>query len=258
MKKKKKSLKLGFWIAIAIVLILALVVVKTIYFPASTGNETTNDTENNSDEVPIITGDTVVEADESTEETDESTEETDESTEETEVDTEVVEEVTTVVVDEGDLVSFPNLKAVDPDGDALTIEFSEPLDSDGTWQTEEGDAGQYDVTITISDGIDSVSEDIMLVVESINKAPTILTNEIVIVDEGELVVLEVDATDPEDDPVEISFSGWMDENTKQTTYDDAGTHKVTIMASDGEKEAKTEIIVVVNNVNRKPTFVSII
>ena len=37
---------------------------------------------------------------------------------------------------EGALVAFPNLKAVDPDGDKITYSFSAPLDAQGRWRTK--------------------------------------------------------------------------------------------------------------------------
>ena len=40
----------------------------------------------------------------------------------------------------------------DVDGDALTLSYSEPFNADGTWQTEVGDAGEYDIIISANDG----------------------------------------------------------------------------------------------------------
>lgn len=42
--------------------------------------------------------------------------------------------------------------ANDPDKDELTYTFSEPLNAEGQWQTEVGDAGIYPVSVTVSDG----------------------------------------------------------------------------------------------------------
>ncbi len=52
----------------------------------------------------------------------------------------------------------------DPDGDNLTVNISEPLGSDGFWQTVESDAGNYTVTISASDGKKNSSETFMLFV----------------------------------------------------------------------------------------------
>ena len=156
-------------------------------------------------------------------------------------------------VTEGNLVSFPNLKAVDPDGDPITYTFTSPLDEKGNWQTSEGDAGEYVITITASDGKNEVSQDIKLVVKMANALPTItLSSTAITVDEGETISLDAQAQDADNDEVTLTFSGWMDSATRETTFDDAGTHTVTITASDGKGESTQEVTITVNNVNRAP------
>jgi len=164
------------------------------------------------------------------------------------------EELPTKRVTEGDLVSFPNLKAVDPDGDPITYTFTSPLDATGRWQTKEGDAGERIVTITASDGKNEVSQQVKIIVEAKNKAPTITLSspKEITVQEGDTVKIEATAVDPDQDPVTLTFSGWMETPERKTTYDDAGTHTVTLTASDGTKEAAEEVTVIVENVNRAP------
>lgn len=159
-------------------------------------------------------------------------------------------------VKEGDLVSFPNLQATDPDGDPITYTFTAPLDANGQWQTRVGDAGDHVVTITASDGKNEVSQQVKIIVEALNKAPTItLTSpKEITVDEGATVKIEAQAIDPDNDPVTLTFSGWMDSAERKTTFDDAGTHAVTITASDGKTEVTEEITVIVTNVNRAPAL----
>jgi hypothetical protein len=160
---------------------------------------------------------------------------------------------------EGDLVNFPNLKAVDPDGDPITYTFTAPLDATGRWQTREGDAGEHVITITASDGKNEVSQQVKIIVETKNKAPTITLSspKQITVKEGETVQINAEARDPDDDPVTLAFSGWMDKPTRKTTYEDAGTHTVTITASDGKKQTTEEITVTVENVNRAPELAEI-
>lgn len=162
-------------------------------------------------------------------------------------------------VTEGELVSFPNLKAVDPDGDPITYTFTAPLDATGRWQTREGDAGEHVVTITASDGKNKVSQQVKIVVEAKNKAPTITLSspKEITVQEGDTVEIKAEARDPDEDPVTLTFSGWMDKATRKTTYDDAGTHTVTITATDGKKETTEEVTVTVENVNRAPELTEI-
>ncbi len=76
----------------------------------------------------------------------------------------------------------------------------------------------------------------------------------VIVDETETVILRPLAFDPEGKEITFTFSGWMNSEVKQTTYDDEGTYEVTITATDGFNELKQTIEITVNNVNRPPVF----
>tara|TARA_Y100000310_G_C20701635_1_gene830531 strand:+ start:2755 stop:4092 length:1338 start_codon:yes stop_codon:yes gene_type:complete len=165
-----------------------------------------------------------------------------------------VTELPRKIVTEGDFVNFPNLRAVDPDGDAITYTFSEPLNDQGEWKTQVGDAAEYKITISASDGENEVTQDVILVVLSKNKAPSISLSDSIIVDEGQTVVLEPKVSDPEGEEVSVSYSGWMTSASKQTGFNDAGTFSVTVTASDGIMTSTADVSVVVNNVNRKPVL----
>lgn len=168
-----------------------------------------------------------------------------ESLEEPEI-TEITKEVT-----EGELVSFPNLAAKDPDNDTITYEFTSPM-KNGTWQTKDGDAGTYYVNITATDGKARVTKTVKILVNERNRPPELNVKSPVTVKEGEKVVLSVNATDKED--LTISYSGWMDTSTKETGYQDAGEYSVTVTATDGTNVVSKEIRVIVENVNRPPVF----
>lgn len=153
---------------------------------------------------------------------------------------------------EGDLVSFPNLKAEDPDGDPITYTFSKPLNDKGEWQTEEGDAGEYKVIITASDGKSQVSQQVIIAVETKNKPPVMEELDDVAVKEGETVNLDLDVEDPEGEPVTVSYSGWMTSATKKAGFDEAGTYEVIITATDGKNTVSQTVAVTVGDVNRAP------
>ncbi len=155
---------------------------------------------------------------------------------------------------EGELVSFPNLKATDPDGDPLSYKFSEPLNASGMWQTKIGDAGEYNITITASDGKNEATKKLLLVVLGKNKAPELSGLEDITVDEGATVELKPKATDADGDNVTISYDGWMKSAKYATTYTDAGKHQVTVTATDGKTTASKTITITVNNVNRAPVM----
>lgn len=168
------------------------------------------------------------------------------------------EGIPTKTVTEGELVSFPNLKATDPDGDKITYTFTPPLDSVGKWQTKVGDAGEYRVTITASDGKNSVSQVVIVQVNPKNKPPVIkLASNEIKVKEGESVKLNAQISDPDGDKVSITYDGWMTSPTKATGYNDAGTHEAGIIASDGMATTRETITVIVENVDRAPILSAI-
>ncbi|MBW2999867.1 PKD domain-containing protein [Candidatus Woesearchaeota archaeon] len=177
--------------------------------------------------------------------------EEEEEVEEEEVEEEEEEDLPTIKVMEGELVKL-KLSGTDPDGDPIEYAFSEPLDEDGEWQTEEGDGGEYVVTIVASDGKTTSSKKIKIVVESLNEPPEMDEIDDITVDEGETVELEVFAEDPEGEELTVEVSGWMDSLTKDTNYDDGGTYTVTVTVSDGEKSVSQDVTVTVNEKNRAP------
>ena len=168
-------------------------------------------------------------------------------------------DVTTITVTEGDLVSFPNLKVDDPDGDPVTFTFTKPLDRKGEWQTKLGDAGTYEIRITASDGEERITETVMIVVEALNVAPRLGVEDTLRVDEGEVLRIDSKITDPDGDTFSVEYSGWMTSNTKAIGYDDSGTHDVTITATDSNgNTAAKEVTIIVRNVNRPPKFERIV
>ncbi|MFH1510702.1 MAG: hypothetical protein ABIF10_03345 [Candidatus Woesearchaeota archaeon] len=156
------------------------------------------------------------------------------------------------VVKEGELVNFPNLAVTDPDGDKITYTFTSPLDASGKWQTETGDAGEYRVTITASDGKNEISQEVLVVVQPLNAAPVLQPIADIAVDEGDTVQLEPIATDPDGDKVSFVFSGWMTSSSKKVGFDEAGEHIVTVKASDSVNEVEQDVKITVRNVNRQP------
>jgi hypothetical protein len=166
----------------------------------------------------------------------------------------VMERVSDITISEGEEISV-DIDATDPDGDTLSVEFSEPLDDNGEWQTEIGDAGTYTVSVIVSDGVNEISQDFDVIVESVNRPPVLDVPAMIEVNEGETVVIEPEVSDPEGDDIEITYSGWMTSDTYQTDYDDAGEYIVTVTATDGVNEVSDDILITVNDVNRPPEFV---
>jgi len=167
--------------------------------------------------------------------------------------------VKTINVTETELVSLKT-QARDDDSDSLFYSFTEPLDERGRWQTGYGDHGEYKITITVSDGELSTSEEVLLVVQKKNVAPVIdsfsPTQEIRI-DEGQGVDFYVEASDMNKDVLEYNWK--VDGNSIATgktfryeaDYWDEGEHKISVTVSDGDEEQRKEWAITVNNVNRE-------
>lgn len=158
---------------------------------------------------------------------------------------------------EGDLVSFANLKATDPDGDPVQFIFSSPLNSKGEWQTKEGDAGEYNLNITASDGkAYSAPFLVKITVIARNKAPVFAAIKDVTVKEGDTIDLEplVKVTDANGDKITLTYSGWITSPKYKTSNTDAGIHVVTITASDGKEKSEVKVNIIVQNVDQAPVL----
>lgn len=170
--------------------------------------------------------------------------------------TETQSDSVTFTVKEGELVNL-KINTQDEDNDEITITYSQPLDSEGKWQTSQGDSGKYPITITVSDGTSETSQDIILIVESTNSAPVLEPINDITVNEGETITITPVASDPDNDELKITYSGFMTSNTYTTNFNNAGEYTVTVTVSDGSLEASQEVQIIINNVNRPPTIESI-
>ena len=118
--------------------------------------------------------------------------------------------VKTFTVKETDLVKV-KAEALDVDGDKLFYYYSTPLDDNGEWQTGYDDAGEYDVDVTVSDGVNQVVKTVKIVIENKNQAPY-LTEEKVSVKETQIIDLKDLVSDPDGDPLNYVFSAPFDKN----------------------------------------------
>ncbi|NQV91645.1 hypothetical protein HQ489_04170, partial [Candidatus Woesearchaeota archaeon] len=154
-------------------------------------------------------------------------------------------------VEETDFVKI-NVNAIDPDQDRITYTFSEPLDEKGEWQTDFGDAGEYLVNITASDGQGSSVEQVKVIVDSKNRAPFI-KDKVITVHENEVVDLKKVVQDYENDPLDFFFPGPFDkEGLWKPSYSDAGTYVFTFTINDGEYEVPARVEVIVKQQNQPP------
>lgn len=156
---------------------------------------------------------------------------------------------------EEDLVFFPKLKATDPDGNKVNYLFSPPLDKLGKWQTKEGDAGEYELNITATDGELNATQQIKIRINKLNHPPVLdILKTYILAKEGETLSIDAKVSDPDNDSVSLTFSGFSTTASKQLSYDDAGKHEVVLIADDGKLKTTKKITIEVANVNRPPVF----
>jgi len=147
-------------------------------------------------------------------------------------------------------------KANDADEDEIKYTFSEPLDENGRWNTDYGDAGEYLITVTASDGKLETTRKVLLTVERVNVAPEIKdVPDNIEVEEGDILVLTPTATDPNGDEVELTISEPVGEDGEWALgYQDAGEYNVEVTATDGELETVKKVLVSVKKKNVAPVI----
>lgn len=159
-----------------------------------------------------------------------------------------------ITVNEGDLVKL-DLDATDPDGDSLTFTFSAPLTNDGEWQTGEGDAGEYPVSIMVSDGVLQTTREILVIVKSINKPPRLQIPTNIEVTEGQFVSVNLQAQDPDNDRLTWTYSKPLDSDGNwQTKAGDQGEYQVTVEVSDGKLDDSATFFIKVLPGNLPPSL----
>jgi len=192
------------------------------------------------------------------EEISEDLEEVEEISEEVEELEEVVQpilegETITIVVDEND---FVNLKpeAVDPDNDPIQFLYTAPLDESGQWKTDYGDAGEYYITVTASDGELETSRQVLLVVNRVNMPPAIEGIADINVDEGSTLIVTPKVSDPNGDDFTVTISDPVgDDGVWEIGYTEHGQYSMLITAEDIDGlVAEQEVIITVNRKNMAP------
>ncbi|MBU0615148.1 MAG: hypothetical protein KJ601_03580 [Nanoarchaeota archaeon] len=168
-----------------------------------------------------------------------------------------------IIVEETDKVSL-DVNAQDADGDKLTYSYTTPLDQKGEWKTTYGDAGEYTVTVSATDGTLSSSENVLVIVNKKEEAPTIdsfaPTELELSADENTKLEFSAKASDKNKDKLSYAWEldgkkvSDIEKLTYGISYEDAGKHTVSLTVSDGTKTAKKGWSVAVKNVNRLPVL----
>ena len=172
---------------------------------------------------------------------------------------------------EGDPFSL-SLGAIDPEGDFLTY-FARNLPAgavlDGTthnfeWTPGFNAAGTYEgVTLGVTDGVSTVTRAFTLFVSPVNQPPALTPVANRTVREGDPIRIELQAKDPEGDPISYSSSllpsgAFLDPNTGvfewTPGFTQAGTYAVPFVASDGHSSTQVTTTFTVLNANGAPVF----
>ena len=161
------------------------------------------------------------------------------------------EEAQVITVKENEKVRL-NIKVTDPDEDTVSYTFSKPLNAEGTWQTSYGDAGEYIVTITATDGRLTTEKNVKIIVERVNVPPIISPLRDIIVKEGETVTFEPTVSDPNKDPVTVRVSEPLKNAVFKTDHTSAGEYQILVQATDGELASEESFKLTVTDVNVLP------
>lgn len=176
----------------------------------------------------------------------------------------ILEEIKDISFTEGDLVKI-SPQAEDPDNDGVSYSISDPIGDDGEWQTDFDDEGEYEITITVSDGSLSDSQTINLVVKKNDRTPIIIENtpeeDKIYTKEGEEIFFSIRAVDEDDD--ELSYEWTIDDEVvgskkaiKYTIdYDSAGIQTVKCTISDGTVKVSRKWTLIIENVNQAPVII---
>lgn len=85
----------------------------------------------------------------------------------------MIEGLDDIEAEEGDTIIVEPILS-DLDGDEIEITISDPVGDDGVWETGYTDNGVYEITVTATDGQDTVTESITVTIEDVNMPPEIL------------------------------------------------------------------------------------
>src|SRR3989344_6077863 len=159
--------------------------------------------------------------------------------------------IKTFHVQENDLVTI-SPEVLDPDNDDIVYAFFSPLDQNGRWQTGYEDAGEYRLKVVASDGQQETIKEVILIVENKNQPPY-LTEKKVAVKELQTLDLKQFVADPDEDPLEYTFTAPFDKKGLWTPgYEDQGSFVARFSVKDGEFTIPVRLEVEVLNTNQPP------
>lgn len=170
---------------------------------------------------------------------------------------------------EGQLFQL-TVSGTDPDGDSLTY-AADNLPAGAAfsgqtlrWTPGYDQAGTYEISLSVSDGVAAAVQTVTLTVLDTNRAPVLSAIGNHTVAEGNTLSFDLAATDPDNDaltltcgplPAGAAFSG--SRFTWTPGYTQAGTYTLTAAVSDGSLTDTETVTLTVTNTNRAPVLTPI-
>lgn len=156
-----------------------------------------------------------------------------------------------IVVTEGDVINFEP-SVTDADGDSVRVEVN-GWKTDFPYQTNFEDSGTHYVTVTATDGKETVSKDVKMIVKNQNRAPMFEPIDDIVIKEYDKITLRPKAQDPDGDEITFEYTEPLNNfGDWKTEKGDAGKYEVTITASDGELSDQQTIMIIVESSNEAP------
>ena len=185
----------------------------------------------------------------------------------------LLEQIKSATVNENEVMSLEL-----PDFEKYDLEYtlSDPLGDDNKWETTYTDEGKYAVEVTIKDGEFSISKTIDVTVVDIDRPFVFKPIANAIMKENQKINIELEADDPDDDPIEFSSDTlpagaslkgnkfeWIpsyDTVNKEKSYQKAldkfhilyMPFKIVFIAKSKGVEQIQSMLITVKDVNRKP------
>jgi len=181
----------------------------------------------------------------------------------------VLSEIPPQSVKENEALTF-NVSAKDEDSDN-TLKYSmknapqgatlDPTSGAFNWSPTFEQAGKYNVTFIVSDGIAEASANVEITVENVNRPPQFEGLSDIPGEENSLLSFTVKSSDADGNPVTLSAESLPDGADFNTgtglfkwtpTYEQSGEHAVNFTVTDGENPVSRTVKINIKNVNRKP------
>ncbi|SFM85372.1 putative Ig domain-containing protein [Methanolobus profundi] len=172
-------------------------------------------------------------------------------------------------VAEGDALLL-DLNASDPDGNELVyskdVSFGSLDDGIFSWTPGFSDEGTHQVTFTVNDSELNTSGTVVIYVSNTNSAPVLEEIPDVTISELGTVVIELNATDIDDESLTYTASPLPDGSDLGYTtgvftwtpgYDQSGIYEIEFTVSDGQASTSDNITITVQDVNAPPILSSI-